>query len=697
MKHSTTHGVLLTILSSVTALKVHDGLMLTEAPGTAGEMVFGPDSPEQESRMADLFQAMDLDSSQELDLNELCVASFGYETKEAHKVELEMQMQTLIEQLDEDGSGTLNLEEYEKRESPQKQAEIVQLIQQQGQLRLAQNSTEEMPEDKTEELQERDHPTALVLESLNQSEEVFTSQMASSFVSHAAKRRSNKKQKKWAAKEMGKMEKTICKRFQRSHHQVGRARSWRTHDFSWSKGWHCDGWNDLGPLGCFRPCIDQFGHEYRHGVGAMCYKGCPDGYLDGNLGWCAERCGVDRDLPFLSKECDGWLYCATDVGVCNRRAVEITMSFAGAIVGLIPYVGKPAQGIARAIRVGTKAAIKKALKAAMKQIGRKLIKKAKKNLRKYVKKRGKELVKETAEAILEGGAEELAASAIEEAYPNVKQELEDLAAAVDPTGVADIVQSFAAEDCGPLKVEAIPEDGLVEEFKLAETGVLHYASSCHMCGVNLCETGQVLDANDEAIENFQLGHDMSSWGCSKFQASEYSVIRHGASWPNAVFVIEEDGVAARSHTYSYTGAGECQGGRFWTGYAWNLQQCKDWCDGRWDCKYFSFWGPKSIANGHKRYCTMHSSCTSFDNDPAFSYQKGGTLWNYVGPGYCSDSRLWSGRSTGPEDCKRRCLEKSNCKYFSYWASKWCWNSATCNARRPDKHDASNIVDVYERL
>ena len=29
------------------------------------------------------------------------------------------------------------------------------------------------------------------------------------------------------------------------------------------------------------------------------------------------------------------------------------------------------------------------------------------------------------QAILEGGAEELAASAIEEAYPNVKQELEE--------------------------------------------------------------------------------------------------------------------------------------------------------------------------------------------------------------------------------------------------------------------------------
>ena len=50
-----------------------------------------------------------------------------------------------------------------------------------------------------------------------------------------------------------------------------------------------------------------------------------------------------------------------------------------------------------------------------------------------------------AEAIMEGGAEELAAFALEEAYPNLKREMEDLAA--DPTGIADIVQSFAAEDC----------------------------------------------------------------------------------------------------------------------------------------------------------------------------------------------------------------------------------------------------------
>ena len=47
--------------------------------------------------------------------------------------------------------------------------------------------------------------------------------------------------------------------------------------------------------------------------------------------------------------------------------------------------------------------------------------------------------------------------------------LQDLAAAVDPTGIADIVQSFAAEDCGPLKVEANPEDGLVEDGDLKDS------------------------------------------------------------------------------------------------------------------------------------------------------------------------------------------------------------------------------------
>ena len=708
-------AVLLTLFSSVAAVKVHDAMALKAVPAKSAKMEFGgPGSPAEEAKLSELFQRLDLDSSGELDLNEVGIGSFGEEEWQGpHKVELEKQIQTLLEQLDEDGSGTLNLDEYEKRVSNEKQAKAIKLIQQEGELRMLKmaqdhNLTIKVEEPEAEEHEDPDisddHPAshAMVLGSLNQSvEKVVTTQRASSFVSFAARRKTNKKQKKWASKEMAKMEKTICKRFQRSHHQAGKPRSWRPHSMKiewFSVEIHCDGWNDLGPLGCFRPCIDEHGHEYRHGVGAFCYKGCPSGYLDGNLGWCAERCGADRDLPFVPKECDGWLYCATDTGVCNRRAVEITMSFAGAIVGLIPYVGKPAQGIARAVRVGTKAAIKKALKAAMKQISRKLIKKAKKNLRKYVKKRGKEMVKETAEAILEGGAEELASSAIEEAYPNLKQEMEDLAAAVDPTGIADIVQSFAAEDCSGIKVQAMPEDGVVDEVRLAETGVMHYVNSCSFCGVNLCDHSLRQGTGDEAIENFQLGDDTNTWGCSKFQNSEYSVVASGYNLRD-VYLIEEDGVAASSHKYAFTSEGQCQSGYLWGGWSWNLEHCKIFCNNRWNCKHFSFFRSPNPNNLNRMWCSLHSSCTHFDSDPAYSFQKGGVLWSHLGEGWCgSYTRIQSGWSSGAEDCKNKCEARSDCKYFSYWStSKWCISWKTCTTSAASLKPHEKPVDTYQRM
>ena len=374
------------------------------------------------------------------------------------------------------------------------------------------------------------------------------------------------------------------------------------------------------------------------------------------------------------------------------------MSFAGAIVGLIPYVGKPAQGIARAIRVGTKAAIKKALKAAMKQISRKLIKKAKKNQRKYVKKRGKEMVKETAEAILEGGAEELAASAVEEAYPNLKQELEDLAAAVDPTGIADIVQSFAAEGCSGLKAEAMPEDGVVDEMRLAETGVLHYVNNCQLCGINICADHSLrLETSDDSIMNFQFGDDTDRWGCSRFQASEYSVIQHGIN----LYVVEEDGVTARSHKYTFAGEGQCQSGWLAGEFLWNLESCKRKCDAKWNCKYFSFWKSRGTSRAYPQqyYCSLHSSCTSFDSDPAFTWQKGGTLFRHMGEGYCKGyKRIWSGRSKGPDDCRTKCEGNSKCKYFSYWGSKWCINWETCGSDSSLQVDPrTSYHDTYEKI
>ena len=227
MKRSGTQVVLLTLLSSVAAVKFHDAMVVLKPTPAPDKGEFdGKGSPEEENQLSTIFQGMDLDSSGDLDLNELGAASFGEEWKGAHKVELEKQIQTLLEQLDVDGSGTLNLEEYEKQASDEKKAKIVKLIQEEGVLRMAQNFTVEAQVEPEDELDPDDSTdSALVLGSLNQSvEKVLTTQRASSFVSFAARRKSNKKQKKWAAKEMGKMEKTICKRHQRSHHQTGKPR-----------------------------------------------------------------------------------------------------------------------------------------------------------------------------------------------------------------------------------------------------------------------------------------------------------------------------------------------------------------------------------------------------------------------------------------------------------------------------------------
>lgn len=75
----------------------------------------------------------------------------------------------------------------------------------------------------------------------------------------------------------------------------------------------------------------------------------------------------------------------------------------------------------------------------------------------------------------------------------------------------------------------MPEDGVVEEMRLAETGVMHYVGTCWYCGMNLCDHSLRQQDNDDSINNFQLG------SC---------VIGHGGS----VYIIEEDGVAG-SHNW----------------------------------------------------------------------------------------------------------------------------------------------------
>jgi Ca2+-binding EF-hand superfamily protein len=280
----------------------------------------------------------------------------------------------------------------------------------------------------------------------------------------AARRRKNKKQKKWASEQMTKSEKPIC---MRDYYYVSFSGKWRqSRGMSWSwSGPHCSGWNQIGLI-CYRPCTDQFGSGW-HGVGAMCYPGCKSGYTNSRLGECAERCGEAQNLDFVPKECDGWIYCAEDSARCWKKFAEIAFNFASLAASLIPYAGTASKAIrvARAAGKGLKAAVVSAVRA----VAKKMLKKAKTNLKKYIKKRVKQLKKslreEAEDAILNGGAEELGSAMVLQEFPqkDVEAELLAVADAVDPIGIVAVIQSFIEDGCDKLKVSEMPAEGLEDE------------------------------------------------------------------------------------------------------------------------------------------------------------------------------------------------------------------------------------------
>ena len=72
MKRSGTQVVLLTLLSSVAAVKFHDAMVVLKPTPAPDKGEFnGKGSPEEENQLSTILQGMDLDSSGDLDLNEL--------------------------------------------------------------------------------------------------------------------------------------------------------------------------------------------------------------------------------------------------------------------------------------------------------------------------------------------------------------------------------------------------------------------------------------------------------------------------------------------------------------------------------------------------------------------------------------------------------------------------------------------------
>jgi len=271
-----------------------------------------------------------------------------------------------------------------------------------------------------------------------------------------AKRKKNKKQKKWVAKQMAKLAKEVCVR-----------------PDSYSPHW------DLVVDGSWVPYAGPNCRSYQYESPSLvpgmvvCTNNCEDGEYKWHSS-CVWKCDREGDvLAHMNHRCHA--YCASNQSTCIAKHVHIALSFIDVLSNFYPPA-KAVTAIKAAVKVGTKIAIKKALIAAAKAVGRKLLKKAKKNLKKHMKSKKKEIqnalkrdMKEVElDMILEGGLEELAQARIAEGGGNldgkVKSEARELVEAVDPTGVSDLINAISADNCEDMVIGAMPTEGLESEL-----------------------------------------------------------------------------------------------------------------------------------------------------------------------------------------------------------------------------------------
>lgn len=265
-------------------------------------------------------------------------------------------------------------------------------------------------------------------------------QLEDSLIEVGAAKMKNKKQKKWVAKALSKLEGSVCK---------------RPDNYFPDSRLVLDAWFT-------EKC---YSNEYRSrsfipGM-AVCTDYCRD-HEKSSGDACEHNCGRDG-LEHINTGC--WTYCAADNGACADRLARIALAFMDVLSNFYP----PAKGIAaikKAATTGSKLALRVAIKKAAKQVAKKLLKKAKKNLKKYMKNKKKELKEEMQDAILEGGIEmvvEARMSKDSSLDERIKKEAEEMAKAVDPTGIADLVDAIEADSCDSKVIEAMPVGGLEDE------------------------------------------------------------------------------------------------------------------------------------------------------------------------------------------------------------------------------------------
>jgi len=308
-----------------------------------------------------------------------------------------------------------------------------------------------------------DDDVNIVLSALRQNASVVKAALQEQFLeqSSAAKRRF-KAQKAWAAHSMISLEAGACKRRKKGR-QPDRGRHWQKVKKKniWDRGTCPLGWeNFMGR--CLQPCKDLGGNNEWEDSKILirgCRHKCPVGWKFSG-GFCHRPCS---DYPGFDTTC-GPLYCTVDSQACMDKAVTIGLAFADMLSNLYLGLSGPAksgmkvyakQAKKQGMKAAAWAAIKRATLKATKKYARKFARKLVKNeIMTPLKTDGKSLAQSEKAEILEGGALLVIMQkyAAEWNDPDLKQMARD----ADPTGIANVVESFNAHDCEKLRLTKMP-------------------------------------------------------------------------------------------------------------------------------------------------------------------------------------------------------------------------------------------------
>lgn len=253
----------------------------------------------------------------------------------------------------------------------------------------------------------------------------------------------NHEQKIWAAKQLPKLEGTICKR--------------KKSDIE-----RCCG-PKLFSTGC------PWGYN---NVGFWC-RGCKgESEL---LGHCWSRCGDDHRLPHLTHGCELGVvaYCTDKAHNCIKQALTLGIAWAKMFFSFTP-VGMGLIKVVQGVKMTAEPALAPVvslMKIAIKR-GRAAAKQqhAKDILSKYMKKNGLAISSEHVDDIIDGGFELIGLQTIknpdkgflDDVQGEVKERLQKVAdqaiSLIDPFGVYDVVKAFdVGSDCEDVEIDPFPE------------------------------------------------------------------------------------------------------------------------------------------------------------------------------------------------------------------------------------------------